>query len=549
MFDKSTTLSPDETLALINETARAKGDTFRVRVARRASPSSQPVVIATLEDAIAEHFVMPETWLPPLAGGGFYFLHVYHSSSDLKNTPIGSPLPINAQGTPRNIDPSAVSRSDWTGPRTLIYPVKPSENPADFTVSLGGGNDRVPQPSAGASFQGPSIPPGTDPAIAQQLLRDARETELRRMEATLMEERKRLEIETVKKEAEFRLKASEEMRRDDRTRLERLERELIELRRAPTATPSNPNHFEELVARMAPLALEFFKQASEQRQFLIKQQMDVAAQSEKASREMMQAILSRPVVDPALVALLKREEPESSKYLTPMIEAIGMMSQTTMNILSSAAELGLAGRSEEPHPAMQVIREGIKAFGAFAAMNQSANLNQAAALNQLPQAQTVVEPLRTPAETLRAAEPPRVVESPPRKAPEVRTVPTQRRPFSAIEKIVTLIKTRGPAKIAAAEIIRLLPDPDLQEEFAKTGGDFQALFGRYLAEWWKADSSNLVYTKEVVIEVVRQGVASGIFDESVLSTLDELAHAMGPDSADDSGVEEEDVDEELDALA
>src|SRR5580692_2035835 len=95
----------DETMQYIIAKAKELGDSFTFRIMRR-SKMGTPEIVASFENAQVEHVAKVETWLPQLAGGGMFFLTVWHESDP--GNPIGSPLTFNFAGQSKQVDPTEV---------------------------------------------------------------------------------------------------------------------------------------------------------------------------------------------------------------------------------------------------------------------------------------------------------------------------------------------------------------------------------------------------------------------------------------------------------
>jgi hypothetical protein len=138
--------------------AKEKGDDFIMRVFRKTTASSPHMdSVAAFRDAQVTHYSMPEVWLAPFLGGGYYVLGAVHASDPA--TPIAMVIPAQIPGAPKPPDLAAVTKPEWQGPRTLIYP-KPAEVaqssayaaliPGPGAQPLGGADARGQFPGAGA---------------------------------------------------------------------------------------------------------------------------------------------------------------------------------------------------------------------------------------------------------------------------------------------------------------------------------------------------------------------------------------------------------------
>jgi hypothetical protein len=141
----------DMQITKIRECAAEHSDDFRMRISRRAEN------IATFSGARVEHFVMPETWLPMLCGGGQFILAAFHESAP--NVIITTVVPGVISGEARAVDIAAPTKAGWQGPSQLLFPKPaPTNGTTSFYDKPGGGGSSAPprDPTSTAPSSGPS---------------------------------------------------------------------------------------------------------------------------------------------------------------------------------------------------------------------------------------------------------------------------------------------------------------------------------------------------------------------------------------------------------
>jgi hypothetical protein len=147
-----------EAIDKIAAVAKEKGDDFIMRIFRKPTLTSPAMdTSAAFRDAQVAHFAMPEVWLAPFLGGGFYVLACVHANDP--TVAVAMVIPSAILGAPKPPDFTVLAKPDWQGPKTLIYP-KPAEVaeksayaaliPGPGAQPLGGADARGQFPGSGA---------------------------------------------------------------------------------------------------------------------------------------------------------------------------------------------------------------------------------------------------------------------------------------------------------------------------------------------------------------------------------------------------------------
>lgn len=502
----------EEVLAVISKTAKDTGvDDFRVRVQRRRTAGGMPEQVLTMDGALAEHFSSPETWLPRIAGGGLFIVSAYHVSN-VANV-VGGPYPVQVDGQSRDPDPAVVEEPGWKGPRICVFPKPASKsNPTTPQImTIPGGTDATPRNVA-------PVPPGegrpnVENAIAAQF------ADVVRREQALFARQAQVEIEAAKREAAGSVERVERKLEDERRRNEEERRRLEEDRRRIAAEPKveakSDDKLEKVLTVLGPLALEFLKSDREFKQQALQLQLQAAerqaaataaatAEQSKQMAAVLASIANKPAIDPQLFSLLTKED-SSAKVLSNMSELFATQASTTMNVLNSMVEMGLAGNQREPEEpqALKLVREGVKAFVTFSG-------NAARAVQPPPQQPRPVEagtPIPTPAAPepeLRAAEP------------------------NVLEQFIGQVRNdQVPPEAAAAFILDRLGDASVMKAYLAADSDLRLLLVNNLGEDWLEVPANVERARAVMKGTLELGVKREILDAEVLEGMDGLLASIG----------------------
>jgi hypothetical protein len=500
----------EEVLTVISKTAKDTGvDDFRIRVQRRRTAGGMPEQVLTMDGALAEHFSSPETWLPRIAGGGLFIVSAYHVSN-VANM-VGGPYPVQVDGQSREPDPSVVEEQGWKGPRICVFPKPVPKNTTPQIMTIPGGPDVTPRNVAPVPSGEGRPNNSVEQALAAQL------ADMQRREQALFARQAQVEIEAAKAAAAGKVEQLERKLEEERRRNEEDRRRAEEERRRAANVPVPVvEQKSDLIATLAPLALEFLKSDREFKQQALQMQIAAAerqaaatsAASAEQSKQMaavLASIANKPAIDPQLFALLTKED-SSAKVLSNMSELFATQASTTMNVLNSMVEMGLAGNQREPEEpqALKIVREGVKAFVALsggAARAVQAQPQQ----QQLPQPR-VVEAVATPEPEggLRAAEP------------------------NALEQFIGQVRDdKVEPGAAAAFILDHLSDPSVLKAYLQADSDLRLVLVNNLGEDWLEVPANAERARGVMKSTLELGVERGILDEEVLKGMDALLESIG----------------------
>jgi len=515
--------STEEVISLIAKTAEElRLDEFRVRVQRRRPGNTLPEQILTLDGAKAEHFSAPETWLPRIAGGGLFLLTAFHVSNN--SQPVGGPFPVQVEGAMRDADVSVLTSDDWTGPRICVFPT-PAMNSAarrarggavaDLTP-LSGGHDASPRTIAPeASGAGGSFSAALQAQFA----------EVQRQKEALAEEKRKLEVDAVRKESQIAVERAER----------RAEEAVKAQRSAPPPVPVESG-IEKMLAGVLPLAMKWFESQQESRaaekaeqqrmQFELAKmqhetQLAIARAQSEATAKAAELQARAAEVQSQMQMQLAAKADESNKFLLQALlnkpqddsasktgELVASMAGTTMNVLNTMVELGLTGGRQEPEEptALKAVREVVRGI-ALMSSNAAARALPAAPPNMgAPPQQQQQQQQEEPAEE----------EEPPAPAPLRAAEPT------LYDRLVVAIRdTRTPPKDIAQTILQSLADPSLIAAYTRSGGDLRGMFAKDLDTWLDAPA-NKARLRSILAETVTQGVAAGVFPEEAAKELEEM---------------------------
>lgn len=529
-------LSHEETIQALDARAKSSegGDSFRLRIQRRATPATPPQIFALFEDACISHFATPETWLPRLVGqgaGGIFELMAYHASNPIM--PVGGPIriPIDGEQRPPNVE--VVTTSGWDGPRRLSYP-KPGENLAQGGFSIaplpatGTGTGGVPAPRQPSAPEVPvpvsthsvtTTAPAADPQQAARLVAveealNRKQKEIEQAEAKMRETAMRNEIlGSVKTQMDSVVDLVRSTQQQNQAMLAKI-----------TDTPKDTGT-KDMVVALAPLLLGFLQQSAQAREDAAKRQEAI-----------LMAMLNRPAIDPAMQAILDKlstpKQDGGGAMLSQMSEAMASMTNVTMQLVHTAAEMGLGQSGPAPEPPwVKAVREGAKVVMAMMAANAEQAKAAAAqarwgangAPPQLPAHHQPPPAVTAPPVT----QPPPAATAPaPGAAPAPEAPPQEKRP--AIEVIEGAIRKKAPIEKIALAIINNVQDPSIIEAFMQADGNIETLMRNRLGDWLN-DAENAKYVEALVAAVNKLAQERGL---------------TGDDGGDDGVEEEEEGDDE-----
>jgi len=530
-------LSHEETVQALDAKAKSAeaGDSFRLRIQRRHSPSTPPQIFALFEDANVAHFATPETWLPGLVGpnaGGIFELMAYHASNPI--LPVGGVIRIPIEGNiaPPNVE--IVGAPAWSGPRKLSYP-KPGENlvpgfSIPQQVGTGGDGarrDSLPQnPSAPTASSLPAAMSAAmqgDPQQAARLV--AIEESIQRKQRDLDAAETRMREAQVKNEILGTVKAQ----MDGIVDLVRSQQQATQALMTKLAEGPKDSGMKDMVVALAPLVVGFIQQAGQAREDAAKRQ-----------EQMMMLMLNRPQIDPAMQQLLDRAtapKPDAGgQMMSQMAEAMASMTNVTMQLVHTAAEMGVGQSGPAPEPPwIKAVREGAKVVMAMMASQAEQAKAQAASLRYggHPPPQQALPPHAAPAAPqaapVAAAPPPPTGNGAAASPPAEVTPPPEPDTRTPIEKIEGAIRKKAPVDRIALAIINNVQDPSIVAAFMEAKGNIETMFHNKLGPWL-TDADNAKYV------------------ENLIEAVNKLAQERGLIGNDDDEGEEEEVEaEEADA--
>lgn len=319
MADKLYT--PEDTLKLVREAAE-RGETFKVKIARRKDAMYAPQTVCTFEGVTLQQIDSVEEWVPLLfgGGGGTYELSIY--STGQPGVPmLGGIYKVSLEGPVRPFDATPMKDASWPGPtpEKMKFPIV---NGVNFTYT--GTATNTAQPSAPASSL-PTNAVGTAPQREAQNIANSTSVPHEKVEAN--------RLSLVAAELDRREKELEAERR--RLDIDALRREFSSQK--AVAPPAQDNS----------LIIEMIRQSNEDRRAHAQQMSSV-----------LERIAQRPGVDPMLEKLLEKalNKGEESKQF---VEMLGAMSTTVMQVLAANVEMQAAMQPQEESPAYKLARQGM----------------------------------------------------------------------------------------------------------------------------------------------------------------------------------------------
>jgi len=516
-FGSSVEMNHNEIIEALGAKAKADGDQFTLKVFRRNSFGSPQTAVATFDNAQATHFHNPETWLPRLAGGGPTFvLHAHHVKEPLKM--VGGPILFSCPVSPESpaktaIDVTLPLQPGWNGPTEMSYPTKETGvtfDRAAYSAPPPGLPGTASQ-NLGTSNQDGGAPKTQEAYVQWQMQQQLTAEKDRLSEKTraLEEERRRLEIENIRRESDAKLKALEN-----------------------TITHAQPKTdiaqiIAVITAAATPIVTAILQSNSETR----KEMERARAEQTQQTQALLNQLLTRPMVDPTVLAILDKKNSEPpNQMLHQVTESMGNVMQVAMDALRTAAELQ-GGNQPEESGTVKTLREISKMVGSLTAGFQASAIQQRAtqqprpppvqrpALPQPPAPQVVQQATQVthfPKPNGNSAE---VVQTP---APEIQAKPEEKteekRPeveeeeVGFVEYLKDLILAHHNPLEVAKEILDNLGDEELQVELASVDGSFNDLIVKHFGEWISEDGRNLAYLQLLMGELNRQGAQLGLLN-------------------------------------
>jgi len=541
-------LTHAETIALLAKKAEEKGDNFWVKVFRRRVQGQLPDSVATFGGASVQHFQHPEMWLPRLLGGGpTFLLSGYHEENLV--VPIGDFITINVpvDGNPprasNEIDTSILKSPGWTGPRTLEWPTPEDVKRAQPAQQAG-----YSVPSLAAASSGNSAAnnvPGGGPSsgvsqlqwqlqqqsLQMQQLQAQLEAAHSRAEAAQREAdevRRRNELESIKRDAEERQRASDAKIEKALARIEAMSQV------QPAKVSSIIDQLPALIAAVAPILEGMRKSSDDLRAAMATQQ----AQQQQQTQTMLTAMMGRPSVDPAveksfdrMMQILEKSKSDATpphEMLHNMAEAMSTMTSMTLDLAEAAANVGGGGQRGD-HPALSAIKQGVKAVTSLMEGYQQSvqqKMGVPPHVQQPPQIPQYVQqaqqpvPQYAPQPQQVQQQPAQIVQFPPREpappmqatAPNVAEAQPAVQQVDAVTYLENMIKGFAPPADVARQFILSIDDSALQVALAAAGDDPNELVAQRLGGWVMATQGAAGYLGLVLKELEKQGVAAGIFE-------------------------------------
>lgn len=501
---------PEDTFNQLRERAAKEGDTFNVKVWRRAHLGGSPDLIATLSGATVEHFSAPELWLPSLCGGGLLSLQGYHAT-DLSK-PVGGFLQVSIKSQEsKDVDDSVLRKPDWRGPPTLEYPQRAA--PAQRAESMynvgsppapGSGDNATrvqawPRSAGGGSVHQEDYGTATSERAWQ---------ERQRLQGVIETERRKLEEERLANEREKHRQELESLKKSHDADMRAFKAEIMsEIRSKPTG----PDPSATLMETMMRMQAENAKQASEDRREREKIAADDrrAAEARQAASEdrfnrMFEKLADRPKEDPlAMISKVtelmgKGNSNEAQmKMMHSMSEMMSSQVGVAMDFVQAAADMQLGGQPEKESPIIRGIEAAVKGIGAMARGAQKRPApQQFAPAPQLPP--TYEQQARAQPAPAGQPQPP----PPPAPPKDTRT---------ALEQIEGAIRVKYPIAQVAEALITHFQDPSIQTALMEAGGDVEALIQKRLGNWALENPDNKTYLDSLFAEVERRIEAAGLF--------------------------------------
>jgi len=446
---------------VMGERTSADGDDWRVKIMRRASPAAPQETVAIFDGATMEQLLSPEPWLVKFSGGSqYYSFRVVHAKDRGGDRPAAIyTLPAIA-GTPMSPNTKIVGAAGWNGPATLIFPTE----------------DVAPRNGAGKWPGAPDSHTGAPRQPAQNADGSAGSSsflmELQREREKLADERHRMEMDAVRREAEMDRKRMEERIRDLAAKVDRP----VEVRSATDTTETIVKIVTAIGAVLAPIIpIIVGSREAESRREEARLSRDADRESKREARES------------ALMEKLATQANDQGKVIGVFTESLSTVARSMVQTVAMVGEL----RQPEPQDEgiMGVIRAGIAAWAESQARGPMIPTPALA-----PQAQPQARPPPTaPAPT----------------GPEIDAMPAgepgagderEVSPTEMIDILANEMREKTSENDLAESIVEALTVRDFVEAIVGEGGALVALQRRLGAEWAQ-NSENVAYLQRVFTAV------------------------------------------------
>jgi len=505
--------SPEETLRLLEETAKQHGDSFIVKIGRKKGLGGFHEQLATLGGATVNMIANPESWLSKLSGGGDYMMQFVHSKTP--SVRVGSAIPVTMQEKPRPFDASVLTRQDYDGPAEPIYVPGiefPARAQASGSVQVVGG-DGVPR---SVPFQ------SSDPALSLQQERAQLAADKARLEA----EKKALEERTASERriAEERLAEAKWAEREAK-----LKAEVAETLNAVRGKGEASGNTKEMIIGLASVLTP-----------LVIQLMDSSAKRSEAQMNMLMASLKKDGPSEEMKMMLEltsRQSQQQADMMGRVVEAMGAVSRSSVGMMEAMADIQFGGPQESP--LLQAAKEGIKAIAALSKGAQPKPQQVQARPVQQQQPALPPHPATQPQQRapngVPMQQPAQVVVDKPAPAPnhppafdgvqqtQQAQQPAQQPAAPLIDQIEALIRVKHePVEDVAKLFIEGAKhsEPSIVAAFKDADGDLDGVIEARLSDWLAEDPSNIEYGKRALDAIEQAGIEAGLFVDEAPETVD-----------------------------
>lgn len=520
-----------ETLSALGEKAKLADD-FTVKVMRRGQLG--PIVMANLSQALLQHFVNPELWVPSLCGGGKYSLVGYHTGSTEpteQGKPVAGMVQFDIGGAPREVDISAVGKEGWRGPGVLDFPARETRTASEQLVayqnsppgsdqvnSATGNNQTWNRPPGGGPLRQEYPPNGTDnwQRGASALEAERRVLEKERLDAERQRHRDELEAQKKSHEADMRALKTEMMGAIQQQRPAGPDPTLglmMEMMKASAAAAQAATAIAAEDRRAAGAQAAEDRRAAET-QRSEDRRAQLAAQERQDAR--FAALLDKPKDDPlAMFKVVNELVSNNSKKNDGIVEAQSkmmhsmsdMMSQqvgVAMDFVSAAADMQLGAQGEKEPVWIKALEGVVKSVGAMAKGNAARRAPPPPGQEQLQPGQ------QTPPQQAQQAAP------------------------SVMAQVEIAIRKKVAPSVIAAALVEHYEDPSIQQALIESMGDPDKYLRAKLGNWANEDAvNNPVYLTALFAEIERQFRVAGIIPSEAPEEEAEIEPSGDPEVGDE----------------
>lgn len=516
-------LTVDESLQILQAKIKdlPNGDDLTVKLYRKRgghlAAAGIPDVLATLSGARLAHVANPEMWIPRLAGAGSFLISVY--SSDDQVRPLTAYIPFFVEGPSREVDLDAVVDPNWRGPARLDWPERRApQQQGGYSVNLA--PPALPLASApqtqtsgtgapGAHFPQQQTASTVDRHIADWMAQ--KERELAEARAALDLERERLRSEARFAQLEAKLAAQAEAARV-----------------AAVAPPLPPAPPKESIADILKAGMPLIQQVLTGQQEMRLAMMEVSQAQQAEMRELMKSVLTRPAIDPAMLALIERRDANEQPASAVLTQTVAVMTTMMENTMSMARVVAESSGAPAESPALMAFREITSAVEKIATASM-----------QAPKPKP--RPWRQPGPPTAGAAPasggavgasPVPTTSAGALPPASNVVPFQRPSEAVVDgneqtqqlggvdgleegllgQLEQMIRDHEEPEKVAAFLVSIFNSAEFQDALQAANGSIPMLFQARLGAW-SMDAANLPYGQALLDQVVEQGTAAGIFQD------------------------------------